>query len=358
MPVTSLFEPTNLGAIEIANRIVMSPLTRSRADASGIPAPFAATYYAQRATAGLIVAEMTQISYEGMGYARTPGIHEPAQIERWLPITDAVHKADGKIVLQLGHVGRIASALNRPVTADVVSASAVKAPGQMYTDSQQMVDHDTPRALETSEIARLDRDYADAAANAIAAGFDGVEFHSANGYLPQQFLSTNVNKRTDKYGGSLANRIRMPLEALTAIAAKVGADRVGIRVSPGHTFNGIEETDAADLYAAYYAELDKLGLAYLHVMRQFMNAVTTDPVTVARKLYRGKIIAAGGYDPESAAGVVAAGGADAIAFGKAFIANPDLVARIRSGAPLAKPDESTFYTPGEKGYTDYLALVA
>lgn len=353
-----LFTPANLGAIEIANRIVMSPLTRSRADAQGVPAPFAATYYAQRATAGLIVSEMTQISHEGMGYARTPGIHQAAQVERWMPITNGVHKAGGKIVLQLGHVGRIASALNRPVAADVVSASAVKAPGKMYTDSHQMVDHDTPRALETDEITRIAHDYANAAANAISAGFDGVEFHSANGYLPQQFLSTNVNQRTDKYGGSIANRIRMPLEALAAIIDKIGADRVGIRVSPGHTFNGIEETDAAELYAAYYAELDKLGLAYLHVMRPFMHAVNVDPVVEARKIYRGKLIAASGYDGATAAALVQAGGADAVAFGRAYIANPDLVARFRESLAIAKPDDATFYTPGEKGYTDYPALAA
>lgn len=358
MTTEALFQPTKLGAIAIANRIVMSPLTRSRADVKGLPAPFAATYYAQRAAAGLVVAEMTQISYEGMGYARTPGIHDVMQIERWLPITDAVHKAGGKFVLQLGHVGRIASALNRPVPADVVSASAVKAPGQMYTDSQQMVDHDTPRALETDEIPRIARDYADAAANAIAAGFDGVEFHSANGYLPQQFLSTNVNQRTDQYGGSIANRIRMPLEALAAIIARVGSDRVGIRVSPGHKFNGIEEADAAELYAAYYVELDRMGLAYLHVMRPFMNKVVVDPVVEARKAYRGKIVAAGGYNGESAAAIVKAGGADAVAFGKAYIANPDLVARLRTGRALAEPDETTFYTPGEKGYTDYPAMAA
>ena len=269
-----------------------------------------------------------------------------------------MHKAGGKIVLQLGHVGRIASALNRPVAADVVSASAVKAPGQMYTDSDQMVDHDTPRALETDEITRIAHDYANAAANAITASFDGVEFHSANGYLPQQFLSTNVNQRTDKYGGSIANRIRMPLEALAAIIDKIGADRVGIRVSPGHTFNGIEETDAAELYAAYYTELDKLGLAYLHVMRPFMNAVNVDPVVEARKIYRGKLIAASGYDGETAAALVKAGGADAVAFGRAYIANPDLVARFRESLAIAKADDATFYTPGEKGYTDYPALAA
>ena len=358
MPIESLFEPTKLGALALTNRVVMAPLTRSRADEAGVPAAFAATYYTQRATAGLVVAEMTQISNEGKGYARTPGIHTAAQIEGWRHVTKAVHGAGGKIVLQLGHVGRISSKLNRPTADDVVSASAIQAPGQMWTDAKQMVDHDMPRALETNEIARVVEDYATAAANAMAAGFDGVEFHSANGYLPHQFLSTNVNKRTDKYGGSIENRMRMPLEALAAIVARVGAERVGIRVSPGHTFNGIEETDGDKLYAAYYAALDKLGLAYLHVMRPFMNKVEVDPMIAARKVFRGPIIAASGYDGPSAARLIEAGGADAVAFGKAYISNPDLVARLHSGATLAEPDQATFYTPGEKGYTDYPMMVS
>ncbi len=358
MTIETLFEPTNLGALALTNRIVMAPLTRSRADENGVPATFAATYYAQRATAGLVVAEMTQISNEGKGYARTPGIHTAAQIEGWRHVTEAVHKAGGKFVLQLGHVGRISSKLNRPTADDVVSASAIQAPGQMWTDAKQMVDHDTPRALETNEIARVVEDYATAAANAMAAGFDGVEFHSANGYLPHQFLSTNVNQRSDRYGGSIENRMRMPLEALAAIIARVGAERVGIRVSPGHTFNGIEETDGDKLYAAYYGALDKLGLAYLHVMRPFMNKVEVDPMIAARKVFSGPIIAASGYDGASAAALIEAGGADAVAFGKAYISNPDLVARLHSGTPLTKPDEATFYTPGEKGYTDYPMMVS
>jgi N-ethylmaleimide reductase len=358
MTIATLFTPTTLGALALKNRIVMAPLTRSRADANGIPATFAAKYYAQRASAGLVVAEMTQVSVEGMGYARTPGIHSTEQVAAWRPITDAVHNSAGTFVLQLGHVGRIASKLNRGQPADVVSASAIKAPGQMWTDQKQMVDHDTPRALETAEIARIAEDYARAAQNAIAAGFDGVEFHSANGYLQHQFLSSNVNQRSDRYGGSIANRIRMPLEVLAAITSRVGADRVGIRVSPGHTFNGIEETDADALYAAYYAELDKLGLAYLHVMRPFMNAVAVDPVTIARKAFKGPIIAAGGYDGPTAGTLVASGGAQGVAFGKAYVSNPDLAARIRTGAALTEPDQATFYTPGEKGYTDYAPLAA
>ncbi len=358
MSATPLFTPTRLGTIDLKNRIVMAPLTRSRATAMGIPAPFAAKYYAQRASAGLVVAEMTQISFEAMGYARTPGIHTDEQIAGWSTITDAVHKAGGKFVLQLGHAGRIASKHNRGVGADVVAPSAVPAPGQMWTDQKQMVEHDLPRALETAEIPRIADDYANAAANAIRAGFDGVELHSANGYLPHQFLSTNVNHRTDRYGGSTENRMRMPLEVVGAITARIGAGRVGIRVSPGHAFNSIEEADAETLYTHYFKALDAFGLAYLHVMRPFMNKVDFDPIALARRHFTGPIIAAGGYDAASAASVIASSSADAVAFGKAFIANPDLVARTRASADLNEPDEATFYTPGESGYTDYQPMAA
>ncbi len=354
----NLFAPAQLGQLAVKNRIVMAPLTRSRASPLGVPATFAATYYAQRATAGLIVAEMTQISFEGMGYARTPGIHTPEQVAAWSRITDAVHKAGGRIVLQLGHVGRIASTLNRGISADVVAPSAIPAPGQMWTDQSQMMPHDVPRVLTKADIARIVADYGNAAANAVQAGFDGVEFHSANGYLPHQFLSTNANQRTDRYGGSVENRMRMPLEALSAITAQIGAGRVGIRVSPGHTFNGIEEADAVALYTHYFTALDAFGLAYLHVMRPFMNTIDFDPVGLARGLFKGPIIAAGGFDGVAAVNLVAAEGADAVAFGKAYISNPDLVYRLQTGAALAVPDETTFYTPGERGYSDYRPMSA
>lgn len=349
----SLFQPTRLGALELANRIVMAPLTRSRASALGVPAEIAATYYAQRASAGLIIAEATQVSFEGMGYSRTPGAHTPEQMAGWRRIVDAVHAKGGKMVLQIFHVGRIAHPLNRGVAADVVAPSAIAAPGKMWTDQQQMQPHATPRALATDEIARVAADFATAATNAIEAGFDGVELHSANGYLLHQFLSSNVNQRTDRYGGSIENRVRMPLEVLEAILARVPAQRVGVRVSPGHTFNAIEEADMADLYAHYLGRLAGYGLAYLHVMRPFANQASDDPVTMARRHYTGRMIAAGGYTGETAAALVAAGGAEAVAFGQAYIANPDLAERIRAGKALATPDQSTFYTPGEKGYTDY-----
>jgi N-ethylmaleimide reductase len=353
-----LLTPLRLGSLDLSNRIIMAPLTRSRASADGVPQPYSAEYYAQRASAGLVITSATQFSYEGMGYPRTPGIHTKSQIEGWRRVLEAVHGKGGKFVLQLWHVGRIASRLNRPAEADVVAPSAIRAPGQIFTDAKGLVDHDVPRALETAEIPAIAEGFARAAETAIGIGFDGVEVHSANGYLLHQFLSSNVNQRTDHYGGSIENRARMPLEVVSAVIQAVGSDKVGVRVTPGHTFNGIEEQDLEALYRHYLPALDKLGLAYLHVMRPTANEMLADPVTMARALYKGRIVAAGNYDAQSAASLVASGGADAVAFGRAFIANPDLVERIRRGAPLNEPDVATFYTPGPKGYIDYPLLAA
>lgn len=358
MGTLPLFTPVTLGAIDMKNRIVMAPLTRSRASTTGVPAPFAATYYAQRASAGLVVTEATQVSFDSMGYCRTPGIHTPEQRAVWAKVVDAVHAKGGKIAVQLWHVGRIASSLNRGVAAETVAPSAVQAPGTMWTDQKGMVAHDVPRALEAGEIPKIAADFAASAKAAVDLGFDAVEIHSANGYLLHQFLSSNVNQRTDAYGGSIENRVRMPLEVVEAVLAKVPAGRVGLRVSPGHAFNGIEERDGDDLYAHYLSRLSDYGLAYLHVMRPFANQMSADPVTKARGVYKGAIIACGGYTAETGADLVASGGADAIAFGRNYIANPDLVQRLKNGAALAQPDESTFYTPGEKGYTDYPVLAA
>lgn len=358
MTAASLFTPVTLGSIPLKNRIIMAPLTRSRANSMAVPASFAAEYYAQRASAGLIITEATQVSFAGMGYCRTPGIHTPEQNAAWTKIVERVHQAGGKIVCQLWHVGRVASHRNRGVAAETVSASAVQLPGKMYTDAAGMVDHDMPRALLTSEIAGIAADFANAAANAISAGFDGVEVHSANGYLLHQFLSSNVNQRGDRYGGSIQNRTRMPLEVISAVIARVGADRVGVRISPGHRFNDIREDDMEALYAHYVSQLDKLNLAYLHVKRPQAHAFDIDPVPMARKNFRGKMIACSNYDAASAAALVASGTADAVAFGRAFIANPDLPERIRSGVPLNRLDEATLYSPGEKGYTDYPRLAA
>lgn len=356
MSQSELFSPVRLGAIDLKNRIVMAPLTRSRANSFAVPSDLAVQYYAQRASAGLLITEATQVSNDAMGYPRTPGVYTAQQKAAWRRIIDAVHEAGGKIVVQLWHVGRVASVLNRGYAADVVSASAIRAPGQMYTDAKGLVDHDLPRALETSEIAGVASDFAEAAAGAIDIGFDGIELHSANGYLLHQFLSSNVNQRDDRYGGSIENRVRMPLEVLEAILAKVPSERVGVRVSPGHTFNGIEERDTTELYAHYLKKLESYGLAYLHVMRPMANTLDWDVVEMARGFYSGKMIACGGYNAETGAALIRSGTADAVAYGKLYIANPDLVERFRNNAPLNEPQVATFYAPGEQGYTDYPTL--
>jgi N-ethylmaleimide reductase len=359
MTTTALFTPTKLGRIDLKNRIVMAPLTRSRADTSGVPSEHAPRYYADRAAgAGLVIAEATQVSFTGQGYCRTPGAHTDAQMAGWRTVVDAVHAAGGKAVLQLFHVGRVSHHLNRQPGTEAVAPSAVQLGGQMWTDQQGMQPHDPPRALETSEIAGIIEEFASAAERAVAAGFDGVEVHSANGYLLHQFLSTNVNQRTDAYGGSIPNRMRFPLEVVDAVVARIGADRIGIRLSPGHGFNEIEEADVFALYRHYIGELDGRGLAYLHVMRAFAHVLPFDPVSFARGIFSGPLIAAGGYDGATGAALVAAGGADAVAYGKAFISNPDLAERIRRGAPLTEPNQATFYTPGPEGYVDYPKLAA
>lgn len=354
----AFFTPVTLGAFSLKNRIVMAPLTRSRASAAGVPADYAAEYYGERAGAGLIISEATQISFEGMGYPRTPGIHTDAQLEAWAKIVSAVQHGGAQFVCQLWHVGRIAAHANRGTAAEIVAPSAIRAPGEMYTDAHGMVAHDEPRALSTDEMARIAGDYARAAKNAIRVGFDGVELHSANGYLLHQFLSSNVNRRDDRYGGSIENRVRMPLEMLDAIIAEVGADRVGLRISPGHAFNAIEETDMEALYAHYLSELKKRKLAYLHVMRPFANDIETDVVAMVKTHYDGALIVCGGYDAESGAREIVEGRAAAVAYGKLYIANPDLARRFREGALLNEPNPDTFYTPGREGYTDYPKLAA
>jgi N-ethylmaleimide reductase len=354
MSASSLFTPVSLGSIELKNRIVMPPLTRSRATPDGVPSPHAAQYYSERAAgAGLVIAEATQVSFGAQGYCRTPGAHTPEQMARWTTIVDAVHAKGGKIVLQIWHCGRITTGLNRFKGGDAVGPSAVQAAGKMYTDQAGMQPHDTPRALTAAEIAAIVSDFADTAERAMTAGFDGVEIHSANGYLLHQFLSTNANARTDQYGGSIENRMRMPFEVIAAVVARIGADRTGVRISPGHTFNDIVEADTSALYGQYVPALSRLGLAYLHVMRPMANALDFDPVTMGRGLYIGKMIACGGYDSATGAALVAAGGADAVGFGVPFISNPDLPARFKLGVALSAPDQATYYTVGPKGYISY-----
>jgi len=355
MSTAPLFNSVSLSGMTLKNRMALAPLTRSRADAMGVPADFAATYYKQRSGAGLVITEATQVSFEGMGYCRTPGMHTDAQVAAWKPIVEGVQAEGAKIFAQLFHVGRIAHPLNRGVAAETVAPSAIQAAGEMYTDQEGMKPHPTPRELGTAEIARVADDFATAAKRAVEAGFDGVELHSANGYLLHQFLSSNANQRDDRYGGSIENRVRAPLEILDAMIAAIGADKLGIRVSPGHAFNDIAEDDTDALYAHYFRELDQRGLVYLHVMRPFANAVERDYVTMAREAYSGAVIACGNYDAESGAELIASGGADIVAYGGSFIANPDLPTRFREGLPLAEANPDTFYTPGPEGYTTYPA---
>lgn len=348
----NLFTPLPLGDYTLRNRIVMAPMTRSRADAQGVPSPLAVEYYGSRADAGLLLTEGTAPSPMGMGYARTPGIYTDAQIAAWRSVTDAVHARGGRIFVQLMHVGRIAHSANRTIAHAPVAPSAVLSGAQMWTDSQGMQPCDAPRALEAAEIPAVIEEFAAATRNALAAGFDGVELHAASGYLPNQFLSPGANQRTDAYGGSNENRIRFVVEALQAtIAAAGSAGKVGMKVSPGMKFNGIDDADPIPTYVALAKAIAPLGLAYLHVMRTGIGAEVA-----LRKAFPGDLLVGGGFKKEEANKVLAEGGADAIVFGSTYLANPDLVTRFERDAVLNTPDQSTFYTPGAKGYTDYPAL--
>jgi N-ethylmaleimide reductase len=348
----SLFSPVRLGDYSLRSRVVMAPMTRSRADAQGVPSPLAVEYYGSRADAGLIITEGTGPSSSGMGYPRTPGIFSPAQIAAWRKVTDAVHARGGKIFLQIMHVGRIAHSANRAIPDPPVAPSAIRAAGEMWTDSQGMQPFDIPRALELAEIPAVIREYAEATRNALAANFDGVELHSASGYLPNQFLSTGTNKRTDAYGGSIENRIRFVLEALAVMIAEAGSPgKVGMKVSPGMNFNDIGHDDPLPTYLALAKAISAHGLAYLHVMRAGIGAEAA-----LREAYPGTLLVGGGFRKDEANQALTEGRADAIVFGSTYVANPDLVTRFERDAPLNEPDASTFFTPGPKGYTDYPVL--
>lgn len=357
-----LFQPTRLGSLALQNAVVMAPLTRSRADAQGVPQPHVVDYYAQRSSAGLIIAEGTQPSFAGQGYARTPGIHTPEQIAGWRKVTDAVHAGGASMVLQIMHCGRIAHPLNRQVPDVPVAPSAVKPAGQMWTDQKQMQDYPEPRALDTGELAALRQEFVQAARNAREAGFDGVELHAANGYLLNQFLASNSNLRTDGYGTDVAGRIRFVVETTKAVADAIGADRTGIRISPGHMFNDIADADPIGTHVALLDALPTADMAYVHVMKadSFAAALNNagDPaqaLATMRAHVRGAMIAAGGYTLDTGEAALEAGTLQAVVFGRPFIANPDLVARLKDGIPLAEPNPDLFYTPGPAGYSDYPA---
>ena len=361
-----LFSPAPLGTLTLSNRVVMAPMTRNRS-LGNVPGDLVATYYGQRASAGLIITEGTSPSPHGLGYPRIPGIFSEAQVAGWKAVTAAVHARGGKLFLQLMHTGRIGHVANLPAGAEVLAPSAVAAAGEIWTDTQGMQPHPVPRAMSEQQIQQVIAEFAQGCTNAVAAGFDGVELHAANGYLLEQFLNPGSNTRTDAYGGSIENRSRFTLEVAAAAVAAIGKERVGIRLSPHGVFNDIApfaETEVA--YTALARQIDALGLVYLHLVDHSpMGAPAVAPTTVQkiREAYRGTLILSGGYDRERAqadlaAGKadLAAGKADLIAFGRPFISNPDLPARLQAGAPLAAYDMATFYTPGEKGYTDYPGL--
>src|SRR5690348_287919 len=354
-----LFSPVRLGPSTLPNRIVMAPMTRNRAGPGETPTALMATYYAQRASAGLIVTEGTQITPQGQGYPGTPGIHSPAQIAGWRAVVDAVHGRGGKIFSQLWHVGRVSHPLLQPGGALPVGPSALAPAGKLWT-LEGMRPFETPRALETREIAGLIAEYRTAAVNARAAGFDGVELHAANGYLIDQFLRSSTNRRTDRYGGSIENRTRLLLEITEALIAELGAARVGVRLSPTNPFNDIGDEHPAALFGHAAAALDRLDLAYLHIVEPGPD----DPIAQGerpdgpffRARWRGRLILNKGYDARRASAAIAEGLADLVAFATLFLANPDLPERLRRGGPFNPPDRPTFYGGGEKGYTDYPAL--
>ena len=355
-----LFSPATLGTLTLQNHIVMAPMTRSRASASHIPTPIMAEYYAQRATAGLIVTEGTSPSINGEGYARIPGLYSAEQVAAWKPITQAVHEKGGKIFVQLMHTGRIGHPANLTNGGEVVAPSAVQASGQMYTDTEGMQKNATPRALTTDEVKTTIQEFVTAAENAIKAGFDGIELHGANGYLIEQFLDPGSNQRTDEYGGSVENRSRFALETADAVGNAIGFEKTAIRLSP-YGVNGDmaphDETD--ETYEHLAKQLNALGLVYVHLVDHSAMgapAVPSHIVDVIRNEFKGTLILAGGYDAGRAEADLDSGRADLIAFGRPFIANPDLVERFKTGADLAQPDFNTFYTPGENGYSDYPTL--
>jgi N-ethylmaleimide reductase len=357
--VTDLFSPARFGAIDLANRIVMSSLTRNRAGAGNVPTPLVAEYYRQRASAGLILTEASPICAEGHGYPRTPGIHTPEQIAGWKKVTDAVHGAGGRIALQLWHVGRISHPDLQPGGALPVAPSAIRPAGQVFT-GQAMKDFVTPRALDLAEIPGVVASYARAARHAMDAGFDGVEIHAGNGYLLDQFLRSSTNQRTDAYGGSKENRARLLLEVLDAVCKAVGNERVGLRLSPVTSANDMRDDNPQDTFDYVVGRLNPLQLAFLDVLQGTGGMPRAQWIPFdydrLRARYAGNLIRNNGYDFATAQEAVVSGGADAIAFGRLLLANPDLVERFRRGAPLNAPDYETFYLGEEKGYTDYPCL--
>jgi N-ethylmaleimide reductase len=357
--MSQLFAKTTLGSLTLQNHLVMSPMTRSRA-IGNIPNELMTEYYAQRASAGLIITEGTSPSPNGLGYPRIPGIFSAAQVAGWKRITDAVHAQGAKMFIQFMHCGRVGHALNLPAGARILAPSAVRADGEMYTDAEGMKPHPTPQAMSEADINTAINEFVQAAKNAMAAGFDGVELHGANGYLLEQFIRPTSNQRTDRYGGSIENRARFVLEVADAVIKAIGKDKVGIRLSPFGVFNDMPLYDAMEADYTYIAQqLNLRGLAYIHLVDHSSMGAPPVPAsmkTALRNVFKGKLILSGGYDAARAESDLAAGKCDLVAVGKPFLANPDLVTRWKTGAALNAPEMNTFYTPGPKGYTDYPVL--
>lgn len=360
-----MFTPVKLGAIELKNRLVMAPLTRMRAIDGDVPNPLAKTYYSQRAGAGLIISEATQISSLGKGYPATPGIYSAEQTAAWKEIVDAVHAQGGKMVAQLWHVGRISHSSLHPEQGLPEAPSAVAPAGQTYGADWKLHDYESPKAMSAQDIARLLNEFRLAAQNAKAAGFDGVEIHSANGYLLDQFLQDKTNQRNDQYGGSIENRLRLLSEVIESVSQVFSSDRIGVRLSPYGSFNDIGDSDPISLFNAVIEKLNTYHLAYVHMIEpRSTTAGGNDqldaqaPITseMFRAAYQGKFISAGGYDQAMGEAVLEAGLADAVAYGRLYIANPDLAERFKQGAKLNPYNRATFYGGGEAGYTDYPTL--
>ncbi len=355
-----LFSKTTLGPLTLQNRLVMAPMTRNRA-IGNVPNDLMARYYAQRASAGLMITEGTSPSPNGLGYARIPGIFSEAQVAGWKHVTEAVRPGGAKMFVQLMHCGRIAHALNLPAGARVLAPSAVVAAGEMYTDAEGMKPNAMPQEMTEADIKATIEEFAQAAKNAVAAGFDGVELHGANGYLIEQFIRPNSNQRTDRYGGSIENRARFALEVADAVSGAIGKDKVGMRLSPFGVFNDMPAYATMEADYTYLArQLNAIGLIYIHLVDHSSMGAPPVPESMKatfRSAFKRTLILSGGYDAARAESDLVGGKCDLVAVGRAFLANPDLVARWKSGAAANAPDLSTFYTPGPKGYTDYPALV-
>jgi len=354
-----LYTPTNLGSIALQNHIVMAPMTRSRAT-NNMPNALMAEYYADRGAAGLIITEGTSPSPNGLGYPRIPGIFSTAQVEGWKAITSAVHKKGAKMFLQIMHCGRIAHSLNMPAGARVIAPSAIAASGEIYTDAGSMKPYPIPEAMGEEDIKAAVAEYVQAANNAVEAGFDGVELHGANGYLLEQFIRPNSNRRIDGYGGSIENRARFVLEIVYAVNGAIGKERVGIRLSPFGVFNDMPFYEAMESdYCWLASQLTISGLAYIHLVDHSPMGAPPVPDSMKatfRKVFKGALILSGGYDAKKAEKDLAESRCDLIAVGRPFLANPDLVQRWQNGVSLNTPDIDTFYTPDAKGYTDYPAM--